>query len=209
MDQRRRSAQEDLISFLLNAAESGEIEEDEIVPLVFQVFNASYQTTASLLGSVLTAVLGGDGPALGRLAEDLGLVAATVGEVLRTDPPVQSTGQHALRTVRLGGHRIAESDFVIAVLAAGNRDPEQFASPDEFRADRTPRQTLGFDWGVHHCLGAGLALLEARTATQRLAERFPDMQLVAEPRRWPTANMRSFRSLEVLLDSRARPAVSP
>jgi len=199
MDQRRDVDRDDLISFLVRASEAGEIDEDEIVPLVFQIFNASYQTTASMLGSLLNVLLGDEGPALDRLARDPELVAATVSEVLRTDPSVQSTGRHAMRAVRLGGHHIAEGDFVVAVLAAGNRDPEQFDEPDEFRVDRPAGHPLSFGWGVHYCLGAGLAVLEAEVATQRLADRFPGMRKVGEPQLWPTANMRSWRSFEVRL----------
>ncbi|WP_194838856.1 cytochrome P450 [Nocardia sp. XZ_19_369] len=203
IDRHRRTDRDDLISHLLHSSESGELDEAEIVPLVFQIFNASYQTTASLLGSMLQALLGTNGPNLRQLAGDTRLIASAVSEVLRTDPPVQSTGRHALRSVRLGEHHIPAGDFVIAVLAAGNRDPRQFDAPDEFRMDRPPGQTLSFGWGVHYCLGAGLALLEAEVATERLAARFPDMRSTGEPRRWPTANMRSFRSFDVLLNSGA------
>ncbi|QKG18647.1 cytochrome P450 [Actinomadura verrucosospora] len=203
IDRRRRDpgGPEDLISHLLRASAAGEIEEQEITPLVFQIFNASYQTTASLLGSMLQVLLGG-GVEPHRLARDGQAAAAVVNEVLRTDPPVQSTGRHALRTTRLGDHRIPAGDFVVAVLAAGNRDPERFDAPDEFRLDRPPGQSLSFGWGVHYCLGAGLAVLEAQIAAERLAARFPGMRAAGEPRRWPTANMRSFQSFDVLLGTR-------
>nr|WP_239071655.1 cytochrome P450 [Amycolatopsis sp. SID8362] len=203
VDRRRGDEHDDLISHLLRSSASGEIEKAEIIPLVFQIFNASYQTTASLLGSVLHALLGGDGSEFRRLRQAPESITAAVHEVLRTDPPVQSTGRHALRATRLGGHHIPEGDFVVALLATANRDPEQFDGPDEVRLDRPPGPSLSFGWGVHYCLGAGVALLEAQIAMEQFTARFPAMRAVGTPRRWPTANMRSFRSFEAVLEPRS------
>lgn len=199
INSRRDGDRGDLITHLLRAVESGELDESEIVPLVFQIFNASYQTTASLLGSMLDRLLSQDGPDLRQLADYPQSITAAVSEVLRTDPPVQSTGRHAIRPVWLGEHHIPAGDFVVAVLAAANRDPRQFDEPDEFRLNRPSGQALSFGWGVHYCLGSGLAQLEAEIATERLATRFPDMRAAGTPQRWPTANMRSFRTFDVLL----------
>ncbi len=205
--ERRADPRDDLISQLQQACAQGLLAEQEIVPLVFQIFNASYQTTASLLGNALHALLGDGGlggGGLGALQGDPELVAGVVREVLRTDPPVQSTGRYARQPVELMGHQIDEGDFVIAVLASGNRDPRRFADPDAFDPRREAAHALSFGWGVHHCLGAGLATLEAEIALGRLADRFPAMRPAGDARRWPTANMRAFASFPALL----RPAPS-
>jgi cytochrome P450 len=196
--ERRAAPQEDLISHLVAACQAGALGEEEIVPLVFQIFNASYQTTASLLGSALQALLTGRGQ-LAELRGHPGLVARTVQEVLRTDPPVQSTGRHAGQPMDFFGHQVGQGDLVVAVLAAGNRDPRRFRDPDRFDIHRDPSPLLSFGWGIHHCLGARLATLEAEIALEHIADRFPVMRSAAPARRWPTANMRAFASFPVYL----------
>ncbi|HEY5398741.1 MAG TPA: cytochrome P450 [Trebonia sp.] len=201
--ERRLSRHEDLISHLMDASAAGVLDEEEVAPLVFQIFNASYQTTASLLGNALLSLLREPGR-LGELRGDAGRVARTVQEVLRTDPPVQSTGRHASRRLEFFGQRIEKGDLVISVLAAGNRDPRRFSHPDIFDINRASPPVLSFGWGIHHCLGARLAALEAEIALERMADRFPRMRPAGPPRRWPTANMRAFASFPVSLDAETR-----
>ncbi|SRR5580765_6266956 len=194
----------DLVSDLLRAVARGQIDQSEVVPLVFQIFNASYQTTASLLGSAFASVLGPSGSGLASLRESSTLVAATVAEVLRTDPPVQSTGRHVRRAVTLADADLPEGDFVVALLASANRDPAHVVDPDEFRPGRAASPTLTFGWGLHHCLGARLATMEAETALAQLAAHFPYTRLSGSPERWPTANLRAFKRLEAhLVDAQA------
>jgi cytochrome P450 len=197
--ERRQAPREDLISHPIGACAGGALDEKEIVPLVFQIFNAGYQMTASLLGNALLALLREPG-GLGELRGDAERIALAVQEVLRTDPPVQSTGRHARRRLEFFGHRIERGDLVIAVLAAGNRDPRRFRDPDVFDIRRAPTPVLSFGWGIHHCLGARLATLEAEIALAQIADRFPRMRPAAPARRWPTANMRAFASFPVYLD---------
>lgn len=204
MAERRLAPHDDLISELIGACAAGVLHEEEIIPLVFQIFNASYQTTASLLGNALLALLR-EPAGLADLRDHADLVASTVQEVLRTDPPVQSTGRHASQRLEFFGHSIEKGDFVISVLAAGNRDPQRFSDPDVFNASRAPVPGLSFGWGIHHCLGARLATLEAEIALRHIAGRFPRMRLAGPPRRWPTANMRAFASFPVYLDGAPGP----
>lgn len=195
--QRRREPCDDVISRLVQACAAGHLAEEDIVPLVFQLFNASYQTTASMLGSALDALLVADRWA--QLGSNPGLVDSAVQEVLRTDPPVQSTGRNCSRATRLVGREIAANDFVVAVLATANRDPRRYDDPDAFHLRRRRVATLSFGRGIHHCLGAGLATLEATVALSQLTQRFPTMARAGAARRWPTANLRSFASFPVWL----------
>jgi cytochrome P450 len=204
IDERRSDGAAGLISDLLAATANGDLTESDIIPLVFQMLNAGYQTTASMLGSALNAVLHPDRPALSALRGNPSLTRCVVAEVARTDPPVQTTARHTRTAVTVAGESIPPGQVVVAVLAAANRDPARYERPDDFVASRSPSPILSFGWGLHHCLGAALAMLETEIALARLADRFPEMRMAGRPQRYPTANMRAFKSFPVLLGQPAK-----
>jgi len=102
--------------------------------------------------------------------------------VMRFNAPVgHSRMLYALDDVQLGGSVIPRGDAVVPVLLAANRDPAIFAEPDVFDIGRSPNQHLGFGHGIHYCLGAALARLQARAAIATLVHRFPDLALAVGP----------------------------
>jgi cytochrome P450 len=144
---------------------------------------AGFETTVNLIGNTVLALL--DRPDQWRaVVEDPALAAAAVEETLRWDPPVQRTFRAPTTDVELAGLRVAGGTAVMLFLAGANRDPAAFDDPDRFDLHRTGgAEHLGFSAGIHYCLGAPLARLEAVVAVQRLAERFPRLRRAGRLRR--------------------------
>ncbi|SEQ17834.1 cytochrome P450 [Microlunatus flavus] len=174
-DLRRREPGDDVVSRLL-AAEGDQLRPDELHPLVMLLLLAGFETTVNLVGNTVLALL--DHPDQWRaVADDPGLAAAAVEETLRWDPPVQRTLRVASVDVELAGTTVPGGSKVLLYLAGAGRDPAAFDDPDRFDLTRVGgAEHLAFSAGAHYCLGAPLARLEAVTAVQRLAERFPRLE---------------------------------
>ena len=107
-------------------------------------------------------------------------------ESLRFDPPVLGLCRTNNVATEVGGVAIPEDSKVMVLYASANRDPALFTNPDEFRLDRPLtdlKKHLAFSWGIHYCLGAGLARLSGRIAVETLASRFPTMRLAGDTKR--------------------------
>jgi cytochrome P450 len=104
-----------------------------------------------------------------------------------------------MEPVELGGLTIDEGERVVAYLGAGNRDPQRFASPDRLVLDRADNAPLSFGGGVHYCLGAPLARLEAQVALPELVRRFPSLALAGPPERRDSLSLKGFTRLPVSL----------
>jgi cytochrome P450 len=114
--------------------------------------------------------------------------------------PVQLTGRSFTEPCEFGGVEFAAGDFAMLLLASGNRDPEQFEDPERFDVTRTPNNHLGFGFGIHHCLGAPLARMEAQVALSSLVRRAPAMALVGDEVAYKTnVVLRGMESLPVAL----------
>jgi pimeloyl-[acyl-carrier protein] synthase len=105
------------------------------------------------------------------------LIPSAVEELLRYESPSQHTARLAPDEVELGGQRIAKRQAVIAVMGAGNRDPERFADPDRLDLARKDNRHLAFGWAAHFCFGAALARLEGQIAFATILRRFPELKL--------------------------------
>lgn len=196
----RRRPRLDLLSSLVDYSDAGLLPAEELVGLVYQVYNASYQTVLGMLGNGLAALL--DRPEQhAQLRDDPSLAAAVVVETLRFDPPVQSTGRHAMTASALAGTPVVPGELVVVVLAAANRDPDRYVDPHRFDLLRR-RPGLAFGYGAHHCIGAALATLQGEIAFSALTQRLA-IEPNGVPRRHPRANIRSFDELPV----RVRPVV--
>jgi len=185
INQRRRDPGEDLLSALTAAQDDtgASLSHDELVATVIFLFSAGHQTTRDLLGSGVLSLLE-HRDEWRRLAEDPGLAGSTVEECLRYEPPVNFTMRRALRDTEVAGEPIAAGENVVPVIVAANRDPRRFTDPDRFDITRADTAPLSFGGGIHFCLGAALARVEAEIVLHGLARRFPRLTLADNEIQW-------------------------
>ncbi len=196
--EKRRSPGEDLIGLMLRAEHEGHtLGSDEIVSNCVLLLFAGHETTTNLLANGLLHLLcNPDARALLRAHPELD--APAVEELLRIESPVPATVKVATRDQSFGGASLRAGEMVLPFLSAANRDPRQFADPDRLDLTRSPNRHLAFGWGIHFCLGAPLARLEASLAFRALLERMPALALVdTEPRWRPWLFFRALEELRV------------
>lgn len=175
---RRDKTKEDLISGLVHAEENGQqLTEQELYSMIALLIVAGHETTVNLIGNGMAALLQySDQKAL--LRRDPALIESAVEEFLRYEGPVEmATERYAAEDVQIGETLIRRGTAVIIILAAVNRDPAAFKQPSALDITREANKHLGFGYGVHYCLGAPLARLEAKIAFNTLLKRLPDIQL--------------------------------
>jgi cytochrome P450 len=178
--ERRRAPADDLISGMIEAQEERDALSDvELVATSNLLLIAGHETTTNLIGNGTLALLRHPDE-LARLRADRSLLPAAIEELLRYDSPVQATVRVAMQDVEIGGHKIPAEALVITGIGAANRDPSVFAEPDRLDLGRADNHHLSFGLGVHFCLGASLARLEAELAFGALLERFPRLELGAD-----------------------------
>ena len=178
----RRQPRDDLVSALLAAEEAGDrLSHEELLSVMLLILVAGNETTRNLIGNGMLALLRNP-VQLQRLRDHPELLDSTVDELLRYDSPVQLNGRSALVDVELGGKQIRAGEVVISIIGAANRDPEIFADPDSLDIGRQEKSHLSFGRGIHYCLGAPLALAEARIAFASVLKRFSSIRLALEPR---------------------------
>lgn len=174
---RRKEPQDDLTTELVRAEEQGDrLSSEELRANIGLLFGAGHETTTNLIGNGLLA-LHRNPEQWQRLKDEPSLIPTMVEELLRYDSSVQLTARVAHEDLELGGVAIAKGDYVIALLGAANRDPAQFDDPDRLDIARQNVRPLSFGGGIHHCLGAQLARLEAELVFAALVERLPDLTL--------------------------------
>jgi cytochrome P450 len=206
--QRRAEPGDDLTSALLQAEESGDtLSEPELFSMVVLLIVAGHETTVSLIGNAMLALLQEPGQ-LERLTRRPELLPAAIEELIRYDGPVERTlTRWASTDVELAGQTIRRGESVIVILGSANRDPERFPGADTLDVTRRAESRhLGFGRGSHYCLGAPLARLEAEIALTTLLHRLPGLTLaIAEDElRWrPTPLFRSLAALPVRWDAGA------
>jgi cytochrome P450 len=173
----------------------GDLSRRELAATAVLLAGAGFETTVNLIGNAIVLLLQHPDQ-LSMLREDPDMWPNAVEEVLRLDAPVQMTSRTAGRDLELAGHRIAAHQTVALLIGGANRDPDVFAEPDTFDITRAnAKDHLSFSSGLHACLGASLARMEAAIALRALFERFPDLQLdrTATPR--GLATLRGFRHI--------------
>ncbi len=179
---RRGNLGEDLLSQLLVVEEAGDrLTPAELRSFVALLYIAGHETTVNLIGNGMLALLRHPDE-LRRWRDDPSLDATAIDELLRFDGPVQHTVRVPLQPVCYGDVEVAAGTTVMTVLGAANHDPAMFADPDDLRLDRpNAGRHLAFAAGIHYCLGASLAKLEATVAITSVIRRFPDVALAGEP----------------------------
>jgi cytochrome P450 len=195
--ERRRAPRADLISALVAVEEQGDVlSEPELVIMCTLVLIAGHETTVNLIGNGMLALLRHPDE-LARLRADAALITSAVEELLRFDSPVQLTARIALENLQVGGRTIERGQWVLALLGAANHDPAQFPDPEKLDLTRTPNNHVAFGRGIHFCLGAPLARLEAQIAIAALVRRYPTLTLAGEPVRRNQITLRGLSSLPV------------
>ena len=179
---RRRRARpaHDLTSALASAEVDGErLDDQEIVGFVGLLLLAGHITTTALLGNSILTLDEHPGVAA-ELRKDPTRLPPAIEEVLRYRPPFPRLARRAASAVTLGEHAIATDEIVVVWIAAANRDPARFPEPDRFDLRRTPNPHLAFGHGIHFCLGAPLARLEAKIVLGILLERYRDIAVARD-----------------------------
>ena len=174
----RERAQDDLVSVLVTASDDDDqLTEQELLSSLFQLIVAGHDTTTSLVGNGIVELL--EHPhQLRLLLEDPRRMPAAIEELIRYSAPVpHATFRVTTEAVELGGVMIPAGKQVLVCLGAANRDPAVYEAPTMLDIDRDPRSHLGFGHGIHFCLGAPLARLEAQVAFNALLKRFPKLEL--------------------------------
>lgn len=182
--ERRSAPRDDLLSALIEAEDEGrKLTEEELLATCVLLLIAGHETTANLIGNGMLALLGNPDE-LSRLRADPMLSSSAVEELLRYDSPVQATARTTLEEMEIAGKRIAASERVVLLLGSANRDPAHFDEPETLRLDRSSNAHLSFGGGIHFCLGAPLARLEAGIALPMLLQRLPNIELACDEVEW-------------------------
>ena len=180
---KRANPGDDLLSGMIEQSDDGDaLTDEELLDQLVLLFIAGHETTVNLIGNGMLQLLRHPDQ-LTRLRDDPALVVNAVEECLRFDPPVQMTRRITMAPFAVGDVVIEPGVFVMAMTAAANRDPERWG-PDADELDITregANHHLSFGSGIHHCLGAALARMEAQVAIGTLAARYPDLDLAGDP----------------------------
>lgn len=196
---KRADPADDLLSDLVRARDEGDrLTDPELTSMAFLLLFAGHETTVNLIANGVHALLAHPGQ-LAALRADPSLLPGAVEELLRFEGPVNiATLRYAAEPLTIGGAEIPAGEFVNVALIGADRDPARFPDPDRLDITRQAAGHLAFGHGIHHCLGAPLARMEAEIAFSRLLERFPRLRL-AEPGAEPgwQQNLR-FRGLTAL-----------
>ncbi|HEX9360164.1 MAG TPA: cytochrome P450 [Bradyrhizobium sp.] len=196
---RRKQPGDDLTTQLVQAEEDGsKLTNEELTANIILLFGAGHETTVNLIGNGLLA-LHRNPEQLALLKADPGLITNAIEEFLRYDSSVQSTGRVALEDIDdLAGKKIPKGEAVLCLLGSANRDPAVYPDrPDRLDITRPNVRPLSFGGGIHFCLGAQLARIEAEIAIATLLRRLPDLRLDdAENPEWrPTFVLRGLKRL--------------
>jgi pimeloyl-[acyl-carrier protein] synthase len=180
----RANRRDGLIGAFLAAEHEGDrFSEEEVVANIIITMVGGQETTTNLIGNGMLTLLRYP-EACARLRADSSLIPSAVEEMLRYESPSQHTARLAPADCELGGKIIRKRQAVIAVMAAGNRDPERFPNPDHFDIERTDNRHLAFGWAAHFCFGAALARIEGQVAFSTVLGRLSNIQLEASKLEW-------------------------
>jgi cytochrome P450 len=204
--QRRAQPGGDVLSSMVTGHHGLEpLGDEELMAMCVGLLLGGHETTRSLIGNMMLHVLTQPG-LLDRVRSTPATVPQVVEEVLRFESPIQRGWRRVTRDVELYGRRLSAGDLVYVMLGAANRDERRFDDAARFDAERRPNQHLGFGHGIHFCVGAPLARLEAIVALERLSQRLDDLRLATGVNWLPSVHQRTLARLDVEFSPRrARP----
>jgi len=177
--ERRANPRNDLISVLSQAEEGDSLSTGELLSFVALILIAGNETTTNLIGNGVKALLAHPNQ-LERVMADPTVIPALVDEVLRYDSPIQALPRSNSNAVELPSGKIPENSTLLVYYGSANRDEEQFPDAECFDIDRPAQEHVAFSHGIHYCLGASLARLEARVAFETLFSRCRSLELAAD-----------------------------
>ena len=198
-EQRRKEPRDDLITLLVQAEEAGDrLSTAELRANVNLLFAAGHETTVNLIGNGILALLRHPDQ-WAMLRDHPALIPNAIEEILRYESPVQAVGRTVSESLEFRGVALAENDTVVSLVGAANRDPAVFEDPDRLDIIRKDLKPLSFGGGIHFCLGAQLARIEAAVVFDTLVRRLPSLRLVQPVRpKWRTSfTLRGLTELPV------------
>ncbi len=198
LDERRRQPQDDLLSRMVAAEAKGDkLTEAELLTTCVTLLTAGHETTTSLIGNGLYTLLRHPDQ-LHQLRQQVDLLPGAVEEMLRYESPLQRNPRRVATDVELHGRQLRRGDYLLQILGSANRDPTRFLKPHHFDIARQPNPHVAFGFGVHFCLGAPLARLEAPVAIETILRRLPRLRLATENVKWHEHGLlRGLQSLPV------------
>ncbi len=201
INQQRKEPQDNLMQAMINAEEQGDaLSENELLSNCVLILAAGHGTTTHLIGNGLLALLRNP-EQMELLRADPSLLPGAVAELLRYDSPVQMTSRTAKEDLHIQGVEVKAGQRVVFSLGAANHDPAQFTQPDTLDLRRSENRLMSFGQGIHFCLGAQLARVEAEIAFGSFLKRFAKPRLDSETVEWfPSQAFRGLVSLPVAFD---------
>lgn len=206
VESKRTNPSDDLLTDLVHASDGDDkLSGQELVSMAFLLLVAGHETTVNLIGNGVLALLRHPDQ-LAALRADRSLLPGAIEEFLRYEGPVNTASlRFTTEPVEIGGVVIPENQLVVVAIASANRDEDQFPGGDKLDITRETGGHLAFGHGIHYCVGAPLARLEAEIAFGRLLDRFPDIQLDVDEDdvRWkPGTVLRALKALPVRVGAR-------
>ena len=196
VERRRADPQDDILSGLAQAEEEGDrLDGGEVIALMRLLLVVGNETTVNLIGNGMLALMQHP-EQLQRLRDDPALIPSAVEELLRYDSPVQLDLRRIVQDCDVNGFPVKRGEDIVVLIGGANRDPEQFEDPDGLDVGREGNSHISFGRGIHACIGAPLARLEARIAIEVLLERFSSIRLSGPPPEFRSSIV--LRGLETL-----------
>jgi cytochrome P450 family 144 len=196
-DRAAAEPRDDLLSVVATARASGQLAELTALPMIITLFSAGGESTASLIGSA-AHILASRPDIQRQVRENPNLLGVFLEEVLRYEPPFRGHYRHVVTDITLRGVELTAGSRLLLLWGAANRDPSQFDDPNEFRLDRPGgKGHISFGKGVHFCVGAALARLEARIVIGQLLERTTHLEAIDTGRWLPSLLSRRLERLEL------------
>jgi cytochrome P450 len=203
MEEQRRCPSNGLIYSLITAEVDGHrLSDDEVIANTIITLIGGHETTTNLIASGFLTLMRNP-VSLEQFRRNPEIAASAVEELLRYESPVQHTARIAPDDMELGGKKIPKGSRVVAVLAAGNRDPARFPDPDRLDLLRSNNRHLAFGWAAHFCFGAPLARMEGQIAFKTLTRRLKNPALLDRKMEWrENAGLRGLTRLNISFEQR-------